>query len=371
MKYLEDPFKKVSYSFRIEEALLEDLKLYSKATGKKLPETFNDLLKESIEGVTVDNTYLKGYPNNTLITIPNIIDMDKDLQSKGLYTLIDEAINVLDPDLEGFIYEVKQIPNNLDVWDNRKPILDVSSPNLNKHNGRGYKSRHYPELIHEGIEFVLIPDMIKPYQIKDCIQPQDITLYKCLVPIYFTVSLDNSFTIEVISMKEALSKIKETNNFELLDEITSLNMRVKEIIDSIILNLDYQGEGQETFYFKGSTYSDRASFLSDVTYTLQTMLLDQVGTNPNVLSSFEAGISRVQEMEETAKDIEEPKSKGIVTKDSLIQGLLQQINTLTQDNKRLEEDKESIKKELEDIRERLDSIEETQENNLNILGGKD
>ena len=61
MKFLEDPFKKVSYSFRIEERLLEDIKKYAEGSNKKLPETFNYLLKKSLEGVNVSNTYLKEY----------------------------------------------------------------------------------------------------------------------------------------------------------------------------------------------------------------------------------------------------------------------------------------------------------------------
>ena len=68
-KFLEDPYKKVSYSFRIEERLLEDIKKYSNATNKKLPETFNYLLKKSLEGINVNNSYLEDY-EGLIINIP-------------------------------------------------------------------------------------------------------------------------------------------------------------------------------------------------------------------------------------------------------------------------------------------------------------
>lgn len=370
--YLDDPYKKVSYSFRIEERLLNDIKLYSKATGKKLPETFNDLLKESIEGVTVDNTYLTGFKRQ-LITIPNTIDL---AIKEGSINYND--VDLLNPDLEGLEFEVKQIPNNLDVWDNRKPILDMTKSPPSKITGRGYKSSKYPDLLHEGIELVLIPEFIKPYQILDPILNDGMSLYNCLMPIYYSIDMDNTLNIELINMKEALSKIKEVNNFDLLDEFTSLNLIVKEIIDNVILNLDIREEGQETYYFKGSNYTDKLSFASDVSQYLQSKLSDQVSTS-NIVSSFEAGIERAKHLEEeTQESIGEPKSNGIITKDSLIQGFLQQIHTLTLENEKLKEDKESIKLELEElkgvfsdveeIKERLDSIEKMQKDNNKILG---
>ena len=365
--YLDDPYKKVSYSFRIEERLLNDIKLYSKATGKKLPETFNDLLKESIEGVTVDNTYLTGFKRQ-LITIPNTIDL---AIKEGSINYND--VDLLNPDLEGLEFEVKQIPNNLDVWDNRKPILDMTKSPPSKITGRGYKSSKYPDLLHEGIELVLIPEFIKPYQILDPILNDGMSLYNCIMPIYYSIDMDNTLNIELINMKEALSKIKEVNNFDLLDEFTSLNLIVKEIIDNVILNLDIREEGQETYYFKGSNYTDKLSFASDVSQYLQSKLSDQVSTS-NIVSSFEAGIERAKHLEEeTQESIGEPKSNGIITKDSLIQGFLQQIHTLTLENEKLKEDKESIKLELEElkgvfsdveeIKERLDSIEKMQKDN--------
>lgn len=57
--YIKNPNQKVSYSFRIDEELLDDLKTYAQATNRKLPETLNVLLKKQLEGITVSDTYLQ------------------------------------------------------------------------------------------------------------------------------------------------------------------------------------------------------------------------------------------------------------------------------------------------------------------------
>ena len=81
--YLKDPFKKVSYTFRIEEQLLENIKSYANAENRKLPETFNLLLKKSLKDITVSDTYLDNQvgavikiPYDLPIAKDNVIDTD-------------------------------------------------------------------------------------------------------------------------------------------------------------------------------------------------------------------------------------------------------------------------------------------------------
>lgn len=364
--YLEDPFKKVSYSFRIEERLLEDIKLYSKATGKRLPETFNDLLKEVLEGVTVDNTYLNGF-DKQLITIPNLITNDNDYRQYG--TIYLDPLDILNPELEGFSYVVKQIPNNLDVWDNRKPIVNMTTPQPIKDSGRGYKSRHYPELLHEGIEFVLIPDMIKPIHLDKFNESYNKdSLYNCLVPIYFTIDLNNKLSIEILSKRDTMIKIKDTNNFELLDHFKVIVNRVKEIIDNVVLNLDLNEEEQDSYYYKGAYYTDKTMFLSDVTYNLQSKLIENIGdlTN-NIVPSIEASLEMMeardkeeetQESKDSKEDVQETSGKEIY---NIIRDLKLENEKIKNENKALSEEMGLIKKTLE-------NIEQSQEDNLKLLG---
>lgn len=364
--YLEDPFKKVSYSFRIEERLLEDIKLYSKATGKKLPETFNDLLKEVLEGVTVDNTYLKGF-DKQLISIPNLIEYGQDYKQIGI--LSPDPIDILDPELEGFSYVVKQIPNNLDVWDNRKPIVNLTKSQPIKDSGRGYKSSHYPELLHEGIEFLLISDMIKPVHLDKFNEFYDKeSLYNCLVPIYFTIDMNNKLSIEILSKREAMVKIKNSNDFELLDTFKMRYKEVKEIIDNTVINLDLREEGQDQYYYKGSYYSNKAMFLSDVTYNLQSRLEARFGglTN-NIVPSIKASIEMVeardkeeetQESKDSKEDVQETSSKEIYNI----------IKDLKLENEKIKNENKALSEEIDSIKKTLNKIDKLQEDNLKLLG---
>lgn len=195
MKYLEDPFKKVSYSFRIEERLLEDIKKYANGSGKKLPETFNYLLKKSLEGVNVSNTYLKEYEGALI----NITFMEH--QKHYTYGVDDEITDTwysytrgvtdyTNFNFEGLLYEVKQIPSNLDKW----------------YNDTGYISSN--EFLHEGVCLLIVPELI--LHDKVCITGESIT--NCLKFIYFSIDINNRLEIRSISYKDCFRRLKAAGN---------------------------------------------------------------------------------------------------------------------------------------------------------------
>ena len=68
--YLKDPIKRVQYTFRIKEDLMEDLKVYAKAKDMKLPRLLNDIIEEYLEGMNMSNTW-SDEPLGAIITIPN------------------------------------------------------------------------------------------------------------------------------------------------------------------------------------------------------------------------------------------------------------------------------------------------------------
>ena len=51
--YLKDPIKRVQYTFRIKEPLMEDLKVYAKAKDIKLPRLINDILEDHIKNMNL------------------------------------------------------------------------------------------------------------------------------------------------------------------------------------------------------------------------------------------------------------------------------------------------------------------------------
>ena len=150
--YIKNPNKKVSYSFRIKPETLEDLKLYAKATNSTVPEIINQLITDKLDGVTLTNDYLNHYKNQ-LITIPDLQDIYDNTNT--VETL--EVLDLQNPFLEGTVCKVERIPNNLDVWDTTDNLV----------NQHGYTSYDYPKTVHEGIEFVLAPELLKTEHITD------------------------------------------------------------------------------------------------------------------------------------------------------------------------------------------------------------
>lgn len=215
MKYLDDPFKKVSYSFRIEENLLNQVKLYANATERKLPETFNYLIKESLKDCNLDNTYLTnegGILINITYITPAFDEFGNEIENPSMYTIGDT--NYLNLENEGFLYEVKQIPNNLDIW----------------HDKGGYYSNK-EGILHEGLGVVIVPEIVdneyfelKGYYIRDCLK-------------YIYFSIDNERFIEVtnISYKEAFRRLKEVGNDDLLYKFKNIYKVISDFTEHFIV----------------------------------------------------------------------------------------------------------------------------------------
>ena len=128
--YLKDPTKRVQYTFRIKEELMEDLKVYAKEKDIKLPRLLNNIIEEYLEGMNMSNTWSND-PLRIIITIPNEIP-------------ITEHTNVLIPRIDGLQYEVKAMPYNLDTWNDKYGYIA---------NTKGMK--------HKGVEPLIIPGLIK------------------------------------------------------------------------------------------------------------------------------------------------------------------------------------------------------------------
>lgn len=220
--YLKNPNPKVSYSFRIDPDTLEELKLYAKATNKTVPEVLNYIITEKLDGVTLTNDYLN-YFQDQLITIPDLQTIYEN--SDTVHSL--EVMDLQNPFLKGTIFKVKKIPNNLDVWD--------TTDDINGFNQHGYTSYDYPNTDHEGIEFVLAPELITEEIVKrDKVDLQLMLTNTVLLYIWFKVNFNNTLTIELITFREAVEKIKRANNFTLLDKLTHFKTLTAEVINELL-----------------------------------------------------------------------------------------------------------------------------------------
>ena len=201
--YLKDQTKRVQYTFRIKEDLMEDLKAYSKAKGVKIPRILNEIIEQYLDGVVVRNTWLIDQPG-TFITIPS------DIQKRPLH---------LTDDMDGMEYEIKSIPNNLDVWNDKC----------------GYTSGN-KDLEHEGLEPLLIPSLIEDIDItKGNETMQELT--KCLCAIYFRLVTGGTLEIFLLTIQNAIG-LAAPNNKMLADILVDCRTKTNQCINDAIAGLN-------------------------------------------------------------------------------------------------------------------------------------
>lgn len=314
--FIKNPNKKVSYSFRIKEELLENLKGYAKATNQSLPETLNNLLEESIDGVNTTNTFISEL-DGIIINIPLMYHTNGTKQvgdtveeitifEKGTY-------NYLDYETEGLTYEVKQIPNNCDIWIKTKPVKTIgdSIQPSTQHSGKGFYSRDYPTILHEGVSFVIVPELLLNPQLY--ITEQAIT--NCLKFIYFTVNLNGEITATNISYKDCFRRLKEAGNEEVLYKFRGIDSTIYKFSLALVSDIENDPEA----YTRYNNYRE-------IAYNEMVKYANRY--NDNTIISLEEGLSDKLENftpEEALKDL----PRGLVfTSDGILTELLEENQTL-------------------------------------------
>jgi len=215
--FIKNPNQKVTYSFRIKEELLESLKAYAKATNQTLPETLNNLLEESIDGVNTGNTYLTNY-DGILINIPlmyHYTHIDYDFVENSFTEFVRGSTDYLDFEVDGLTYEVNQIPNNLDTWSS-KGVLDTIG------RGKGYYSKDYPDILHEGVSLLIVPELI----LNPELHLTATAISNCLKFIYFKIDGQGKVQVKNISYKDCFRRLKEAGNEEILYKFKSIDSTI-------------------------------------------------------------------------------------------------------------------------------------------------
>lgn len=318
-KWLDDPFKKVSYSFRIEETLLNKVKLYAKATERKLPETFNYLIRESLKDCNLDNTYLNDF-KGTLINITYITPVTSEFEGDIIeFAYSRGSTDYLDLENLGFMYEVKKIPNNCDVWDSEI----------------GYHSQD-PNLLHEGISAVIVPEIVHN---ENFIINSTYYLDDCLKYIYF--SIDNLVNLEVkqISYKEAFRRLKEVGNNELLFKYKNIHKAITSFSTDFVLEYD-RDPFPDIERYTEILYSHFVEFAN--TYN---------DGNINSLEDMKP-VLKVTDLETDTNYITPEKDLN-----TIIEDLQNQINEKDQEIKKYEEMTNELKNNFNKLDERLKELE--------------
>lgn len=327
--FIENPNKKETYSFRVKPELLENIKNYAKATNQTVPEILNDLIEEKTKDLHLTNDYLD---NNIATT--NVIGLPplEDIYNNGKY----KEFGLFFENENRVLYEVQQVPNNLDIWTDNK----------------GYTSDERGA-DHEGISFVLAPELItKP----DYLETPEL-LFCCLVPVYFKISIKKqSIQAKNISFTKALEKIRDSPNMELLDEFTQSTQLVKDIILSYCNRFKNATENPDgTFRAGGYTYSDKNQLLLDIFSKLIIELNEAtIKVNINVINHYEKATERLQNKKPQTVITKD----GVITTDTILTEILEENIELQTKVQELETENSNLTNRLGDILTRIEKLEE-------------
>ena len=195
----ENKGSKKPYSFRCDEKLLDDLKTYAKLEGTTMPNVVSNIISDFLENKTLNNTYLPEY--------------------EGQYISIPSNVNE-----ETYDYELRAIVNNLDEWDTTY----------------GYVSKQY-RLLHEGIDFVVIPETLHGEKLPAMDQTKILdhalnlnNLPDCLYCIYMTVDRNHELNYEVISWIDAMNKLKESGKYDLISHANKIKKELNRMHEDYI-----------------------------------------------------------------------------------------------------------------------------------------
>ena len=214
-KFIEiiDTNKKVPYSFRIEERVLDKLHSISGNLDISTAELVTKIAKDYLADKTPYNNYLETY-NRFIFDLPLNLDVkdiltgrlkDNDnINFKGFTDLdLAEEVEKIEYQMDYIInesnteatasakYQVLRVPNNLDTFSNELETFTSSESNLK----------------HQGIEFLIVPEIAKYTD----------NLADCIYSFYFTVNNDNELRMELINFTDIENLAIEKGNKYLVD----------------------------------------------------------------------------------------------------------------------------------------------------------
>ena len=324
--YIKDPTKRVQYTFRVKEDLMEDLKAYAQAKDQKLPRVLNDLLTESLEGMNLSNTWLRE-ELGVFITIPNEIPTKY-------------PINLLNNDRDGLKYEIKAMPNNLASWNDKY----------------GYISKT-KNILYEGVEPILIPSFIEDLTLtanKDTAQ----TIAKCLFAIHVTKDNNGRINVNLININNATGKLQFINNDMakiFVQYRTMLNREINHALnhlndvnhDKVKKELMEALEELATGINTGNVVPITGNFIAYDNVVLFGQEAEDMANN-NVLGSDNPYIVN----DHLQKEIDQLKEENKTYKEAI-----DQLNADLNDVKVRQEIWEEIKKENDQLKEKLEKAE--------------
>ena len=224
---------KKAYSFRCDETLLEDMNTYAELEGVSMPQLLSNIMDDFLADKTLTNTYLPEYEGQ-YISIPSNVD-DKKI----------------------FEYELRYVMNNLDVWTGKYGYVSMYHES---------EKEMYDGLLHEGIDFVVIPETVHTSKVPDDVlmggQVYNVDLNRipsCLYCIHVTVNNCHHVDYKLISWIDAMNKLKSVKRYDIISYANGIKKRLDTLYDHYVNGLMYAEQDMVDY----STYGQLLKIAKD------------------------------------------------------------------------------------------------------------
>lgn len=254
-------------SFTIDKNLYDDLNNYANVNKVTKSKIINEVLFNFFKGKILTNTYL---PNKAGL----IFKIPLDLKVKHNCIKNKTVLNSDNAITNFALITVNQIPNNLDVY------------TTSKDNTAGTFKANKEGVLHCGVDFIFIPDVIrKPTKPNNTF---DIDVLDCLYIFYFEVKEDNIIEVLLINPSDAVNKLTNADNIygadKLIEKIQLLEAEQQQ------LKYEYEKEMININKGKEANREKRAYNILDSYFILLEMDLLK---NNDILNKFNNNNIRV------------------------------------------------------------------------------
>ena len=203
---------KKAYSFRCDETLLEDMNTYAELEGVSMPQLLSNIMDDFLADKTLTNTYLPEY--------------------EGRYISIPSTLNNTNKIFE---YELRYVMNNLDIWNARYGYISKKAANIQ------HKPVRRDEVMHEGMDFVVIPETVHISKVPEDTLMGGLThtvdfkrIPYCLYCMYITVTKDGTVNHESMSWIDAMNKLRDVERYDLISHANAIKKRLNNLYNEYL-----------------------------------------------------------------------------------------------------------------------------------------
>lgn len=309
--YIKDPTKRVQYTFRVKEDLMDDLKAYANAKDQKIPRILNDIISEYFDGMNLSNTWLRE-ELGAFIIIPN------EIPKMNVY-----PINLVDNGQDGWTYEIKAMPNNMAVWNDKY----------------GYISKTQ-NVLYEGMEPMLIPGLIEDLTLT-ADEDTARTIAKCLFGIHIMHQDNDQLKVELVTINIAIAMLEKVNK-DMAKIFVNYRTMLNREINNALANLNEVNHNK--------VKKELLEKMEELAVGINTGNLEPITGNKIVYDNIQMITATNND-----KDINELLSRNpyLVNQD-----LQKEIDQLKKENKELKERMDNINEILDKTKDIMDKVEQ-------------